>query len=393
MPIVKMLQSNLVTFKVPDGKARIEFVDADTPGLYLLVTSNGKAKSFFLRVRINGELKHFLICRLAPDTSLAEVRRLAAQKRAEVLQQGSNAVVVEKPVQAELTFTDFFNDHYLPYVKPRKRSWQRDEELFRLRLQAEFGQKVLSQITRQQIQLFHTQLLEKGLAPATCDHHVKLLKHALNLAIDWNLLTEKNPAARIPLFNVDNRIQHSLEADDLEKLLNLLRTDKNRTVCRIALFLMSTGCRLNEALQAKWSQIDKQNCVWQIPACNSKSKRIRSVPLNDSAMGIINELDTENRFEFLFVNEKTKQAYTTIMKVWSRLRAQIGLTLRLHDLRHFYASRLVSLSVPIYSVKKLLGHVNIATTERYSWLSNEALAKASKTIDGILISAKHEETA
>ncbi len=96
------------------------------------------------------------------------------------------------------------------------------------------------------------------------------MRHAFNLAIDWEMLTEKNPAARIPLFNRDNKVEHYLDETHLERLLQVLRQDENRTVCQIALFLLSTGARLNEALQARWDQIDRQTRVWRIPASNSK---------------------------------------------------------------------------------------------------------------------------
>jgi integrase len=59
------------------------------------------------------------------------------------------------------------------------------------------------------------------------------------------------------------------------------------------MYLLSTGARLNEALTATWSQVDRERRVWRIPASNSKSKKIRSVPLNDSAIDVLNQLDTE----------------------------------------------------------------------------------------------------
>jgi len=118
----------------------------------------------------------------------------------------------------------------------------------------------------------------------------------------------------------------------------VLRTDENRPVCLIAMFLLSTGARLNEALQATWSQIDKENRVWRIPASNSKSKRVRSEPLNDSALDILNQLDTTGIFDHLFINRQTEEPYTTIHKVWGRLRKLAGLPkIRIHDLRHQYA--------------------------------------------------------
>lgn len=265
-------------------------------------------------------------------------------------------------------------------MKPRKRSWKRDEELFRLRLQGAFGAKRLNQIGRQQIQSFQTELLATGLAPASCDHHLKVLRHALNLAIDWGLLTEKNPAARIPLFSRDNKVEHYLEQAELEQLLSVLRTDENRAICLIATFLLSTGCRLNEALTATWGQVDKENRVWRIPASNSKSKRVRSVPLNDSALDVLAQLNTEDKFDNLFVNLKTKLPYTTITKVWVRLRKKAGLPhLRIHDLRHLYASFLVNSGRTLYEVQQILGHSSPIVTQRYAHLSSKSLQAAANS--------------
>jgi integrase len=259
--------------------------------------------------------------------------------------------------------------------------------LFRLRISGVFALKRLNEITRQQVQTLHTSVLEQGLSHATADHHVKLIRHMLNLAVDWGML-DKNPAAGVPLFNRDNKVEHYLSDEELDRLLEVLRTDANRTVCQIATFLLSTGCRLNEALQATWSQIDKETRVWRIPASNSKSKRIRSVPLNDSALDVLSQLDTEGKFEYLFVNRLTGKPYGTIMKVWSRLRGKAGVPhLRIHDLRHQYASFLVNSGRTLYEVQQILGHSDPSVTQRYAHLSSkslqEAAASASLAIKGV----------
>lgn len=277
------------------------------------------------------------------------------------------------------TLDSFFNNQYLPYVKPRKRSWKRDEGLYNPRIKEAFGNRRLNQITRQQIQTFHTELLTTGLAPATCDHHVKLIKHALNLAMDWGML-DKNPAARVPLFNHDNKVEHYLDETQLERLMQVLRTDENRQVCLIAMFLLSTGARLNEALSATWSQIDRENRVWRISASNSKSKRMRSVPLNDSALDVLRQLGTEGMFEHAFANKKTGRPFTSIHKVWERLRGAAGLPhLRLHDLRHSYASFLVNSGRTLYEVQQILGHSDSKVTERYAHLSTKTLQDAANS--------------
>jgi len=112
------------------------------------------------------------------------------------------------------------------------------------------------------------------------------LKHCLRLAVEWGYL-EKHPLIGIKLFNVDNKVENYLNDDELESLLTVLRTHPNRPVCGIALYLLSTGCRLNEALRATWDQIDLGRRLWSIPATNSKSKKLRTVPLNDTALEVL----------------------------------------------------------------------------------------------------------
>ena len=383
MPVQRLSQQLIQDLHCPPDKKRIEYCDSELPGLYVLVSSAGTIASFFLRYKDqNGKTAHAKLGRTT-DIDLATARKQAKTLKAEIA-LGRDPHREEKARKEVITYATFWEEHLEPYSKPRKRSWARDEEMFRLRIKAVFGDKRLNQITRQQIQSFHTDLLAKGLAPATCDHHVKLLKSSLNLAVDWGLL-EKNPAARVPLFNRDNKVEDYLEQDELEQLLTVLRTDENRTICLLALFLLSTGARLNEVLTASWSQVDKPNRVWRIAASNSKSKRVRSVPLNDSALAVLEQLETEGKFENLFVNLKTKLPYTTITKVWSRLRNKAGLPrLRIHDLRHQYASFLVNSGRTLYEVQQILGHSNPIVTQRYAHLSSKSLQAAANSASDMI---------
>ena len=141
----------------------------------------------------------------------------------------------------------------------------------------------------------------------------------------------------------------------------------------------------NEALQARWEHIDRPNRVWRIPAPNSKSKRIRSVPLNDAALDVLTQLDTEGKFDHLFLNRKTKKPFSNIHKVWERLRKAAGLPhLRIHDLRHQYASFLVNSGRSLYEVQQILGHSNPIVTQRYSHLSSKSLQDAANSASVII---------
>ena len=310
--------------------------------------------------------------------SLDEARQRAKTEKARI-QLGADPRAEDAARKAVPTLTEFMEGQYFPHVATRKRTADKDEEYFRLRLKAAFGHRRLNQITRREVQLFHSGLRDEGLAPATCNHYLKLLKRALNLAIQWEII-EKNPVVGIQYYKEDNLIENYLDTAQLRRLLTVLSTDSNRTVCHIILFLLSSGAQVSEALQTKWEHIDVDRRIWRIPSTNSKSGKVSAVPLNDSAIGVLNQLDTKGKFEHVFINKKTGKPYTTIQKVWNRLRhaADLG-HIRIHDLRHSYASMLVNSGRTLYEVQQILGHSNPKVTQRYSHLSTATLQEAASS--------------
>jgi integrase len=243
--------------------------------------------------------------------------------------------------------------------------------------------------TRHQVQSFHSTLAAEGLAAATANHHLKLIRSSLNLARNWGMLEGENPAARIPMLHEDNKVEHYLDEADLQRLLQVLRTDHNRAVCRVALFLLSTGCRLNEVLSATWAEVDIERRVFTIRATNSKSRKVRGVPLNDSAVEILKSLETKGEQGPLFISSRSGKAFTTIAKQWSRVRKAARLPhLRLHDLRHQFASFLVNDGRTLYEVQAILGHSSSKVTERYSHLSSATLQQAASSASARLNGVK-----
>jgi integrase len=112
-------------------------------------------------------------------------------------------------------------------------------------------------------------------------------------------------------------------------------------------------------------------------------------------MEVLNQLDTEGNFEHLFVNKQrskeTEAPYTTITKVWDRLRNKASLPhLRIHDCRHLFASWLVCSGRPIFEVMTLLGHANVKTTQRYAHLSTKTLQDASNSASVIIQGAMQQ---
>ena len=106
---------------------------------------------------------------------------------------------------------------------------------------------------------------------------------------------------------------------------------------------------------------------------------------------MIKQLDTEGQFEHLFINKQTEKPYTTIMKVWTRLRTKAGLPqLRIHDLRYQYASFLVNSGRTLYEVQQILGHSDSKVTERYAHLSTKTLQAAAISASVIIKGAMKE---
>lgn len=194
-------------------------------------------------------------------------------------------------------------------------------------------------------------------------------------------MLDKNPVARIPLYFEDNRVENYLSDTELERLLTVLHANRNSPVSLIALFALSTGCRMQEIMSLKWLDVDLVKGVLTIRATNSKSKRLRTVPLNQTALEVLNQLNTQGKFEYLFINRLTGMPYRNIHKVWNRLREKAGLKhLRFHDLRHTHASIMVNNGISLYSVQQILGHSDPKVTMRYAHLSTKTLQEASNSV-------------
>ncbi len=369
------MQSGLV---VPSGKKREEFCDSVCRGLLVEVRSTAHSvPTWYFRFKRDGKTAYDRLGSIN-DLTLTQARKQAALLKAEHAGEARQVPEV-KVAQGEITLDAFMRDHYMPHAKNQKRSWLRDDQLYRIRIEPKFGHLPLKSISRHEVQKFHNELSKEGLSPASADHHVKLMRRVLNVAIQWDML-EKNVLKNIPLLMVDNQVENYLKEDQLTRFVEVLRTDANRPVCHILMYLFSTGARLNEALQAKWSQVDIPNGVWRIPASNSKSKRTRAVPLNDSALWVLEQAKLQGDFDFIFANPATGKPFVTITRVWYRIRKQVGVSnLRIHDLRHSFASLLVSNGRTLFEVQQILGHSDAKMTLRYSHLSPKALQAAASS--------------
>ena len=387
--IIKLTDVLVNQLTCPEGRSRVEYCDSVVRGIYVLISASSDVRTFYLRYKNPlGKTAHQKLGRTT-DVSLAAARKKAKALKADILANGLDPRAKAKADNDGLTLDEFWKEHYLPYATPRKRSIKRDEQIYRIQIQPMFGSSPLNQITRQQILALAASVKNGGLSAASADHVSKLIRRLMTLAVEWDFL-EKNPASRIQLFNEDNEIEHYLDEEQLKRLLKVLQTDANRHVCWIAQFLLATGCRLNEALTARWSLIDRKNRTWRVSATNSKSGKSRTVPLTEAALNVLRQTSAEGPYDYVFVNAKTGKHYTHIRHAWHRLRKEAGLPwLRLHDLRHTYASMLVNSGQSLYVVQQCLGHADSRVTQRYAHLSSKSLQDAANCAsDKIMVAMK-----
>lgn len=374
---------------VPPGDKKIEYCDTTVRGLLIQVNASGKMlPTYFLRFKRNSKTAYERLGTIK-DLTLVQARKLATEKKVEHAKAAKQAPT-ETPVLSEITLDVFMSEHYFPHAKLHKRSWVRDDQLYRIRVKPKFGDVKLSDLTRYQVQQFQNELSASGLSPASQDHHIKLIRHALNMAVEWEFI-ERNVLKGVKLLNVENQLHDVATEEQLQRLVEILRTDHNRPVCHILMFLLSTGARLSEALTATWSQVDLEKGLWTIPASTAKSKKSRTVPLNESALWVLAEAGKMKRFDAIFANPATGKPFTTITRVWYRLRKAAGIEkMRIHSTRHQFADLVISSGRSLYDVQVLLGHSDPRVSQRYARLSMHTLKEAANTASLIVPKLKSE---
>lgn len=111
------------------------------------------------------------------------------------------------------------------------------------------------------------------------------------------------------------------------------------------------------------------------------AKTTGSMPLSEGVLQLLDSIQRSESCEHVFANPKTNKAYTNIFYSWNTARKSVGLgDVRIHDLRHSFASFLVNAGRSLYEVQKILGHTQISTTQRYAHLSQDTLLEAANVV-------------
>lgn len=373
MPKQKLSQQFVERTTSPEA-GKVDYFDTETPGLSLKVLSSG-TKTFSCRYRDprGKQVERKLGSARALKLSEARERVLDIQAK---LAMGEDPFEVRRTLKNVPTFAAFVAAHYMPYIKGYKRSWETDETLLRNHVLPKIGNLYLDEIKRQHlIEIFsHHRETHK---PASTNRVIILCRYIFNLALKWEVEgMTRNPTAGIEVYPVNNHRERYLKDDEALRLFEALEASPNPLLPYIVAMLLLTGARKREVLNAKWTDINLDKRLWRIEF--NKTGKTRHVPLSQGALSLLAKLPRKEDNDYLFPNPRTGKPFVHIFQSWDTARQKAGLKdVRIHDLRHSFASYVINQGHSLYEVQKLLGHTQVKTTQRYAHLSHDSLLNAA----------------
>jgi len=378
MPTTRLTEKIVRDSFCPDGHKRVDFFDVKTPG-FMLEARIGGGKTYYARYRNKyGAVRQVKIGK-AEILTLAEARLLARGILAQA-SLGEDPAEERQVQRAVPTLQEFVIERYLPYILTYKSPNSSDESILRNHVLPRFGHLHLDEIKKADLIAHHQARLASGAKPGTANKDLILMSYIFNLALKWELQGIKvNPAKGIPLFEENNKRERYLTTQETAQLYQALLESPNKQLRFIISMLILTGARKREVLDACWADFDLARRDWRIP--KTKSGRARHVPLSKAAFELIESVPRFEGCPYYLPNPKTLRPFVSVFQAWNTARTSGGLAdVRIHDLRHSFASFLINAGRSIYEVQKILGHTQISTTQRYSHLSQATLIDAADAV-------------
>lgn len=296
-----------------------------------------------------------------------EAERFLALRISEV-QRG----VFVKPVNTTLAE---LGERYIEYARLHKRSWKRDVQMLG-NLHAFFGPSKLRDITPLRVEEYQRERVRE-VSPATSNREMALLKHMFNMAERWGQHQGANPVRLVKFLQEDNLRVETLSEDQEQRLL-LASPPYLRDMI---LFAINTGLRTSDIFSLEWTEVDIEQR--RLKKIVKKNHRPLSLPLNDTAFGIVEARRGIQHGPYVFYNPMTGDKFKDVKGAMAAAVKRAGLgKITWHMFRHTFASRLTREGVDIVTVKELLGHSNISTTLRYAHSNDEAKRRAVQRLKG-----------
>jgi integrase len=355
-----------------EGQAKLRVFDDRLPGFIAERRRNGT--TFYLRyVDARRRTREVKLGRLGQIT-LDQARKAAEKIRSQV-SLGSDPVAERERLRAVPTVEAFVTERYLPHSRENQRSWDCTERYFRLRILPAIGKKAMDEVTQNDVAALRKKMIDAGSKAATVNRHLSCIRATFNAAIRWRVVDGRNPAASPGMLRESQR-DRFLTPEQTRALVAALDRAHCQHAAAALVLLAATGARKMEVLRARWNAVDLDRNVLTVPL--SKNGRPRQVPLSGFAVAVLRRqlARREGENPFVFPSDLADgRPLANVRRTWARAKRDAGLPadLRVHDLRHSFASALANAGVELFEIGRVLGHSQLSTTTRYAHHAPERL--------------------
>ena len=385
MAKIKITKRTVEALKVA-AKDYIAF-DTDLPGFGVRVMPSGK-QFFLVQYRRHGRTRRVMIGQFGIVT--AELaRREATIKLGSVRGADGDPAALRDADRQSTTMKELgrrFLEQYVPVrCKPSTQAeYRRAVELF---LDPFFAKQRARSVTTADVAELHGSLSH---IPYQANRTLGVLSKMINLAETWGIRDKRtNPCEDVERYP-ERRRERFLSPTELQRLgqaLTIAEVSASETIYSIAALriLLLTGCRLSEIQRLEWRYVDLQQKELRLPDSKTGAK---TVHLGDAAVALLEALPRVKDNPYVIVGKKEKTHLTDLQHPWRRVRKDAGLDdVRIHDLRHTFASGGLLVGEGLAMIGKLLGHTQVQTTARYAHLASDPVKQAATKISDRLASA------
>ena len=306
----------------------------------------------------------------------------ARKQAAEVIGRIKRGEEVEPEHEGPVTMTDlaerFLRVYVAVHCKPGTARAYRG--ILKNHILPALGMRAVESVGRADVMALHQRLHN---TPRLANNTVKLLSRMMTLAESWELIPPgAKPCRSVRRFRIPER-ERLLTCEELNRLGQVLKKAEENdsewpgAIAAIRLLVL-TGCRVSEILTLRWDDVDRTHRVLRLR--DSKTGP-RMVPLTGPVAAVLDGIPRVPGSDHVIVGKRFGAAVSTIFDYWERIRSQAGLAdVRMHDLRHNYASRALALGEGLPVIGRLLGHRHAVSTARYAHLMRDAEKAAAARV-------------
>ena len=359
--------------------------DSQIPGFGIRIMRGG-TRTYVVMYRAGGRRRRMVLGR--HGVTMPEQARTSAINILARVRNGEDPAASRQSGGHVTTVADlakrFDEEHIAVRLKPASARSYRDH--LRRHVLPAIGKFRAADVARADVAKLHHDLRHSRYQ---ANRSLALMSKMFNLAEAWGLRPDgSNPCRHVKKYKEEKRERY-LCGNELARLGETLREceedrESQSTVNLIRLLLL-TGCRLNEILTLKWEHVDLENNALHLPDSKTGEKTVHIGAAAVECLAGIERIDDNS---WVITGQLSSSHLVNPGKPWRRIRARADLDdVRIHDLRHTFASMAVSSGEALPMIGKLLGHTQVQTTARYAHLFNEPVKQAAGNISSNIAAA------